>query len=197
MGCRGTQRGAPFGGRAAGPSGAPDGVPDGVPDVVGLHEAAEIMGLDPRRVSQFEEERAAGVRPGFPAPAKLACGPIWWRSDVEVFHKARRRTPGPRGARRSLEGLSEGEVRGYLGPGGPLTEREKRVMTRRLGLDGSPPGTLEEVARDVGVSPATVKQTQRRALGKIRTALPGSSPEGPAGGSPEGAAETVRGGGAA
>lgn len=184
-GCRGAQRGG------AG------GVPDGVPDVVGLHEAAEIMGLDPRRVSQFEVERAAGARPEFPAPAKLACGPVWWRSDVEAFQKTRPRTPGPRGARRSLEGLSEGEIRGYLAPGGPLTDRERRVITRRLGLDGSPAGTLGEVAGDVGVSPATVKQTQRRALGKIRAALagePAGVPEGVPAEVPAGGAETARGG---
>ena len=51
-----------------------------VPDVVGVAEAAEIMGWDKRRVVTYID------RGSFPEPiASLASGRIWLREDVEAY----------------------------------------------------------------------------------------------------------------
>ncbi len=51
-----------------------------VPDLVGVAEAAEIMGWDKRRVITYID------RGHFPEPiASLAGGRVWLREDVEVY----------------------------------------------------------------------------------------------------------------
>jgi hypothetical protein len=51
-----------------------------VPDVVGVAEAAEIMGWDKRRVVTYID------RGSFPEPiTSLASGRIWLREDVEAY----------------------------------------------------------------------------------------------------------------
>lgn len=45
-----------------------------------------------------------------------------------------------------------------------LHPRERLVVTRRFGLDGEPPETLEQVAARIGVSKERVRQLQKRAL---------------------------------
>ena len=51
-------------------------------DLVGLKEAAEILGWDPRRVSTY---RSRGT---FPEPiAELASGPVWVRDQIEKYKK--------------------------------------------------------------------------------------------------------------
>jgi hypothetical protein len=61
------------------------------PDLVGVSEAADILGWDRRRVATY-----AG-RGAFPAPlATLASGRVWRRDDVEAFGRDRAR----RGRRR-------------------------------------------------------------------------------------------------
>jgi hypothetical protein len=53
---------------------------DGDLDLVGLAEAAEVLGVAPGVVSS---RRARGA---FPEPiATLKCGPIWHRSDIEAL----------------------------------------------------------------------------------------------------------------
>ena len=62
-----------------------------VPDLVGVTEAAAILGWDRRRVATYVGRGA------FPEPvALLASGRVWRRADVEAFGAARR----VRGARR-------------------------------------------------------------------------------------------------
>jgi hypothetical protein len=64
------------------------------PDLVGVSEAAEILGWDRRRVSTYVGRGA------FPPPlAELASGRVWRRDDVEAFARDRRRRPGGRIAR--------------------------------------------------------------------------------------------------
>jgi len=64
------------------------------PDLVGVSEAAEILGWDRRRVSTYLSRGA------FPAPiASLASGRVWRRDDVEAFARDRRRRKGRRIAR--------------------------------------------------------------------------------------------------
>jgi hypothetical protein len=67
-----------------------------VPQIVGVAEAAEIMGWDKRRVVTYID------RAQFPEPlTSLASGRIWLREDVEDFAAEwRRRHPRPDGATR-------------------------------------------------------------------------------------------------
>lgn len=53
-------------------------------DLIGLKEAAEILGWDPRKVATY---RARG---SFPEPiAELAAGPVWQRKQIEDYKKAK------------------------------------------------------------------------------------------------------------
>jgi hypothetical protein len=64
------------------------------PDVVGVSEAARILGWDRRRVATYVSRGA------FPEPiAALASGRVWRREDVEAFGRDRRRRKGRRIAR--------------------------------------------------------------------------------------------------
>ena len=64
------------------------------PELVGVSEAAAILGWDRRRVATYV------ARGAFPAPiASLASGRVWHRDDVEAFARDRRRRPGRRIAR--------------------------------------------------------------------------------------------------
>lgn len=57
-----------------------------VPDLVGVSEAATILGWDRRRVSTYVSRGA------FPEPvAALASGRVWRREDVEAFGRDRAR----------------------------------------------------------------------------------------------------------
>jgi RNA polymerase primary sigma factor len=50
-----------------------------------------------------------------------------------------------------------------------LTERERRVLVRRYGLDGGRCATLEEISEEVGVTRERVRQIQSTALRKLRS----------------------------
>jgi hypothetical protein len=64
------------------------------PDVVGVSEAAAILGWDRRRVVTYVDRGA------FPTPiATLASGRVWRREDVEAFARDRARRPRRRIAR--------------------------------------------------------------------------------------------------
>ena len=61
------------------------------PDLVGVSEAASILGWDRRRVVTYVD------RGSFPEPAAiLASGRIWRREDVEAFARDRARRKGRR-----------------------------------------------------------------------------------------------------
>lgn len=66
-----------------------------VPDLVGVTEAARLLGWDRRRVATYVE------RGSFPEPvAELASGRVWRAEDVAAFGAKRRpRRPGRRPAR--------------------------------------------------------------------------------------------------
>lgn len=64
------------------------------PELVGVSEAAELLGWDRRRVATYV---GRGV---FPEPvATLASGRVWRRQDVEAFGRDRARRAGRRIAR--------------------------------------------------------------------------------------------------
>jgi RNA polymerase primary sigma factor len=52
-----------------------------------------------------------------------------------------------------------------------LDQREKKIISRRFGLDGGIPKTLEDVGKDLGVTRERIRQLQNIALAKLRRAL--------------------------
>jgi RNA polymerase primary sigma factor len=54
-----------------------------------------------------------------------------------------------------------------------LNPRMRHVVTRRFGLDGKPPQTLEEVGADLGITRDRVRQLETRALRELRAVAPG------------------------
>jgi RNA polymerase primary sigma factor len=55
---------------------------------------------------------------------------------------------------------------------GQLNPRMRLVLTRRFGLDGQPPQTLEEVGVGLGITRERVRQLESRALRQLRTVAP-------------------------
>src|SRR6478752_6689169 len=53
-----------------------------------------------------------------------------------------------------------------------LTPRMRHVVSRRFGLDGEPPQTLEEVGSDLGITRERVRQLESRALRELRLVAP-------------------------
>jgi RNA polymerase primary sigma factor len=49
-----------------------------------------------------------------------------------------------------------------------LPKGERHVITRRYGLDGNPPHTLEEIGRELEVTHQRIRQVQRNALERLR-----------------------------
>lgn len=68
---------------------------------------------------------------------------------------------------RVLSGAQEDEVRSLLDD---LNERERAILHGRFGLDG-PERTLRQLAASLGVSAERVRQIERGALDKLRTAV--------------------------
>jgi predicted DNA-binding transcriptional regulator AlpA len=69
-----------------------------VPRLVGVAEAASLLGWDRRRIFTYLS------RGSFPEPvAALASGRVWLRSDIEAFAETRRRAR-PRGDRARSSG---------------------------------------------------------------------------------------------
>ena len=54
---------------------------------------------------------------------------------------------------------------------GKLRGREKTIITRRFGLGGKKPETLEDIAKYYGVSRERIRQIQTKAMRKLRKAM--------------------------
>src|SRR5215510_12858076 len=54
-----------------------------------------------------------------------------------------------------------------------LSPRMRHVLSRRFGLDGESPQTLEEVGADLGITRERVRQLESRALRELRMVAPG------------------------
>ena len=54
-----------------------------------------------------------------------------------------------------------------------LTEREMDIIQQRYGLNGRPPRTQRELAKEYGISRSYVSRIEKRALGKLEEALGG------------------------
>ena len=70
------------------------------------------------------------------------------------------------------ESLLEGDIRNHVDEWlGQLTEKQRIVIERRFGLHGYEVSTLEEVARDLGVTRERVRQIQIDALRRLQKVL--------------------------
>jgi RNA polymerase primary sigma factor len=54
-----------------------------------------------------------------------------------------------------------------------LDPRMRQVVSRRFGLDGEPPQTLEDLGVDMGITRERVRQIETRALRQLRSSAPG------------------------
>ncbi len=54
-----------------------------------------------------------------------------------------------------------------------LEPRMRHVLSRRFGLDGEPPQTLEDLGTDLGITRERVRQIETRALRQLRIVAPG------------------------
>jgi len=52
-----------------------------------------------------------------------------------------------------------------------LDPRETKIISQRFGLDGGRPKTLENVAKNFGITRERIRQLQNIALAKLRRAL--------------------------
>jgi RNA polymerase primary sigma factor len=50
-----------------------------------------------------------------------------------------------------------------------LSEREKKIIQLRFGLDGEGPFTLEQTGKLLGITRERVRQIQEKAMAKLRT----------------------------
>ena len=51
-----------------------------------------------------------------------------------------------------------------------LSEKEKSVITKYYGLDGSKPKTLEEIGQELGITKERVRQINEKCFIKMRSA---------------------------
>ena len=65
----------------------------------------------------------------------------------------------------SLRKLAREEVERALDS---LTPRQRIVVVRRYGLDGTSPGTLAAIGHEIGMSREKVRAIQRRAMSRLR-----------------------------
>jgi RNA polymerase primary sigma factor len=121
-------------------------------------ELAEEIGITSEKVARL---RSVGVR-----PASLDA-PIADDDSTEFAE-----TVGDEEAQTPFELLRDKnllhEVDGLLDV---LDAREKKIISRRFGLDGGTPKTLEDVGKDFGVTRERIRQLQNIALTKLRRAL--------------------------
>ena len=52
-----------------------------------------------------------------------------------------------------------------------LSDREKEIIVKRYGLDGSPPVTQKQVGNEMKISRSYVSRIEKRALEKLRKAF--------------------------
>lgn len=150
-----------------------------VPDLVGVKEAAEILGMPEQQVSYMARRRLEGDTKIIPEPvAVLAMGTIWLKSDIEAFRD------GPRRGRGRPAGPAKGRVPATLSrydpelvgraidsPDTSLTDRERKLLRYRMGLEGGEVLDLASAAEKLGVSIHTARQDQRRANKKMQALL--------------------------
>jgi hypothetical protein len=57
-------------------------------ELVGVHEAAELLGISKAALADRRRSTRFRTKPEFPEPiVELACGPIWLKRDVEEYRR--------------------------------------------------------------------------------------------------------------
>ena len=110
-------------------------------------ELGEEIGIAAKKVAQL---RSIGIR-----PASLDA-PIGDDDDSTKFSEV----IGDENLRNEMGGLLK-----------VLDNREKKIISKRFGLDGGKPKTLEDVSKDFGITRERIRQLQNIALAKLRRAL--------------------------
>ncbi len=121
-------------------------------------ELGEELGIAREKVARL---KSAGIRPAsFDAPVA--------DDDSTEFGEM----IGDENAQTPFESLRDrnllNEIGGLLEI---LSEREKKIIAERFGLTGGKPKTLEDVAKNFGITRERIRQLQNIALAKLRRAL--------------------------
>lgn len=147
-------------------------------ELVSKRQAAEILGVDPRRVQQLEQQQREGKREDFPAPAlELDGARAWFRAEIEEFAEGRSGRPGPVAGSgraplritrpRALKGYSDEQLAAAVeDPRAGLSASEQALLRSRLGLYGEQK-SQRQIADELDVSLQTVIFRQNRAIEKL------------------------------
>lgn len=153
-----------------------------VEELVSKRQAAEILGVDPRRVQQLEKQQKEGKRGDFPAPAlELDGARAWFRAEIEEFAGARSSKPGPEAGSgraplritrpRALKGYSDEQLAAAVeDPWAGLGASEQDLIRSRLGLCREQK-SQRRLAEELAISLQTVIFRQNRAVQKLLSVL--------------------------
>src|SRR3954451_18277472 len=121
-------------------------------------ELGEELGIPARKVSQL---KSVGIRP---ASLDASIGDDDSTELGELIGDEETQSPfellRDKDLRNEMDGLLE-----------VLDDREKKIISQRFGLDGGRPKTLENVAKNFGITRERIRQLQNVALAKLRRAL--------------------------
>jgi RNA polymerase primary sigma factor len=132
-------------------------------------EIAEITGLSVKKLQQYRDASRSMVSLDAPAGTDDSSMVLERVADPKV--------------RLPLELMQEAEETGLAAELiGLLNPRERLILSRRFGLEGREPESLEEVGLTLGLTRERIRQIQHAALGKLRKAMerrqrPGRQPE--------------------
>ena len=118
-----------------------------------IAEIAEGMEVTPERVRDIQQVSQEPVSLETPIGEEED-----WRPSIEDLSALAPPSPA------TIQ-LRKEEVANALGA---LTERERRVLQLRFGIDDGRSRTLEEVGRDFGVTRERIRQIEAKALRKLR-----------------------------
>jgi RNA polymerase primary sigma factor len=122
---------------------------------------AELAKATNLKVAQVAHLMATGAKP---ASLDAQVGGEDDREFAETLADDRTDTPYESLASDGLTGLALSLI-DHVG------DREKVILTRRFGLDGSQPQTLEELGADFGLTRERIRQLQNSALAKLRSLI--------------------------
>jgi len=121
-------------------------------------ELGEELGIPAKKVSQL---KSVGIRP---ASLDASIGDDDSTELGELIGDEETQTPfellRDKDLRNEMDGLLE-----------VLDDREKKIISQRFGLDGGRPKTLENVAKNFGITRERIRQLQNIAVAKLRRAL--------------------------
>src|SRR3954464_9519101 len=121
-------------------------------------ELGEELGIPIKKVSQL---KSVGIRP---ASLDASIGDDDSTELGELIGDEETQTPfellRDKDLRNKMDGLLE-----------VLNDREKKIISQRFGLDGGRPKTLENVAKNFGITRERIRQLQNIAVAKLRRAL--------------------------